>query len=104
MSYALKSNTTLIELDLSCEHQNTHTNGIHQQSTLFVIINSTGNSIEETGATSLSYALKSNTTLTQLDLMGEDNTDTNGIHQQSTLFSFPSNEQGTTLDKEESDK
>ena len=35
---------------------------------LFFILNkSTGNPIEETGETSLSDALKSNTTLTQLD-------------------------------------
>ena len=42
----------------------------------------TDNGIEETGATSLSEALKSNTTLTELDLSGEDKRHTKDIHQQ----------------------
>ena len=71
MSDALKSNTTLTQLDLCREHKKQHTNGIHQQSTLFHSQKTTENDIEVTGATSLSEALKSNTTLTQVDLSRE---------------------------------
>ena len=49
-----------------------HTNGIHQQFTLFFHFTSTDNDIGDTGATSLSESLKSNTTLTELDLSSED--------------------------------
>ena len=49
---------------------------------------STGNNIRDTGATSLSESLKSNTTLTKLDLSGEDNNTQKSIHQQITLFLF----------------
>ena len=38
---------------------------------VFVLFSSTGNEIGEKGATSVSDALKSNTTLTKLDLTGE---------------------------------
>ena len=44
---------------------------MHQQSTLFILIKSTDNEIGERGTTSLSEALKSNTTLTKLDLDSE---------------------------------
>ena len=51
------------------------------------LISSTDNGIGDTGATSLSEALKSNTTLTKLDLDCEDERrHTKGIHQQFTLF------------------
>ena len=53
-----------------------------------ILIKSTDNIIGETGATSLSDALKSNTTLTELDLDCKDKMKqhTNGIHQQSTFL------------------
>ena len=69
MSDALKSNTTLTKLDLQCELKR---NCIHklnaEMSHSFILIKSTVSSIGDTGATSLSEALKSNTTLTQLKL------------------------------------
>ena len=72
MSEALKINTTLTELDLSCEDQRRHTKDIDQQFTLFHFSKSTGNNIGDTGATSMSEALKINTTLTALDLGCKD--------------------------------
>ena len=45
------------------------------------------NGIREAGAASLSYLLKSNTTLTEVDLSGEDKRKkTHRWHQQVTLF------------------
>ena len=101
LSDALKSNTTLTQLDLSREDKRNNTNGIHQQSTLSILNKSTENRIGEAGATSLSDALKSNTTLTKLDLRSENQKKhIDEIHQQSTL-SFSSNQQGTALEKQE---
>ena len=74
LSDALESNTALTQLNLSSkDKEKRHTNGINQQSTLFfsIPIKSTGNKIGETGAKSLSDALKSNTTLTKLYLWGK---------------------------------
>ena len=72
LSDALKSNTTLTQLNLSGEHKRNNTQmtspTIHS---FFILIESTGNMIGDTGATSLSDALKSNTTLTELNLFGE---------------------------------
>ena len=70
MSEALKSNTTLTILNLGCDDKRKKTNKwhpstIHSFSFLFT---PTGNNIRETGATSLSEALKTNTTLTELDM------------------------------------
>ena len=69
LSDALKSNTTLIELDLSGEHKrnNTQMASINNQ-LFFILIKSTGNSIGFRGSASLRGALKSNTTLTELRL------------------------------------
>ena len=62
----------------------------------------TGNEIEDTGAASLSESLKSNTTLTKLDLSGEDKRrHTKGIHQQFTLLPFFSHHQLTKLETQE---
>ena len=48
---------------------------------------STGNKIGETGATSLSDALKSNTTLTKLELDGEhERNNTNDAHRTISFF------------------
>ena len=73
LSDALKSNKTLSELNLSGKHKRNNTEMTYIDNSLFSIpIKSTENNIEYTGATSLSYALKSNTTLTELYLHGED--------------------------------
>ena len=55
-----------------------------------IFIKPKANDIQETGAASLSDALKSNTTLTGLNLGGEHKIKqhTNGIHNQSTPFHF----------------
>ena len=73
LSDALKSNTTLTKLVLIGEHKRNNTQMASINNQLFSIINkSTGNGIGDTGATSLSDALKSNTTLTQLSLLCKD--------------------------------
>ena len=73
LSDALKTNTTLTQLNLYCEHKrnstdNENTSTIHSSS---INTKSTDNGIGETGATSMSDALKSNTALTQLWFEGE---------------------------------
>ena len=65
-----------------------HIKDIHQQFTLF-LFSSTDNEICNTGATSLSESLKSNTTLTKLYLGGEDKRYTKDIHQHFTMLVFP---------------
>ena len=66
-----------------------HTKDIHQQITLFLFFpfTSTENKIGDTGATSLSETLKSNTTLTSLSLDGEDKR--RHKRHPSTSHSFP---------------
>ena len=87
MSDALKSNTTLTQLDLLCKHKRNNTQMTSINESLFILIKSTGNNIGDTGTTSLSDALKTNTTLTKLNLRSEDKrNNTNVIHKQSTLF------------------
>ena len=73
MSDALKSNTTLAKLYLESEHKRNSTQmvSINNQHS-FILIKSKDNNIGYTGAASLSEALKSNTTLTKLNLSGED--------------------------------
>ena len=82
MSEVLKTNTTLTKLYLCCEKQKKerHTKDIHLQITFF---SSTDNDIGERGAASLSESLKSNTTLTALNISGEDK-------RQKTLKRLPS--------------
>ena len=85
LSEALKSNTTLIKLYLGGENKRRHqrhTSTIHFFPFLLI---STDNWSGETGVTSLSEALKSNTTLTKLDLSGEDKK-----HQKDILHQFTS--------------
>ena len=104
LSEELKTNTTLTKL-IVCgkkKQNKKRLNGIHQQSPFSTLIKSTGNKIGDIGATSLSDALKSNTTLTKLILDGEDkrnNTQMASINNK--LFSIIINQQGTTLKKEE---
>ena len=74
LSKALKSNTTLTELNLESEDKRRKTHKRHPStihSSLF-LFNLTGNKIGNTGAKSLGESLKSNTTLTALNLSGED--------------------------------
>ena len=67
MSDALKSNTTLTKLNLRGEHEINNTQMTFNNDTLlFILIKSTGNWIGERGVASLTDALKSNTTLTEL--------------------------------------
>ena len=90
MSEGLKSNTTLTWLDLSCEDKRKkthkrHPSTIHSSSFLFT---SSANEIGDTGATSLSEALKSNATLTELNLSGEDKRKKTHKRRPSTNHSF----------------
>ena len=66
-----------------------------------LMIQLTDNKIGDTGATSLSEALKSNTTLTKLNLGGEDKR--RHTRHPSTIHSFPfsSHKQGTRLKEQE---
>ena len=104
LSEALKSNTKLTTLNMwSEDKRKTHKRyppAIHFFS---ILITSTDNYIEETGATSLSDALKSNTTLTKLSFGGEykKRMHTKDIHQQITLFPFSSHQQTTGLETQE---
>ena len=69
MSDALKSNTTLTQLNLWSEHQENNALLIfNQQFTLFHFHQTTENKIGERGTTSLSDVLKTNKTLKVLDL------------------------------------
>ena len=72
LSDALKSNTTLTKLDLSGEQKKRNTQMKSVNNPLFsILIKSIDNDIRNGGGTSLSDALKSNTTLTELNLYGE---------------------------------
>ena len=88
---ALKSNTTLTQLSLSCSHKRNNTRMASINNPLFsIFIKSTDNYIGDTGATSLSDALKSNTTLTELDLHCEykrNNTQMASINRTPFQFS-----------------
>ena len=72
LSKSLKSNTTLTELYLSCEDKRKKTHKRHQQFILSLIFTFTVNKIRKRGAISLNESLKSNTTLTKLNLGGEN--------------------------------
>ena len=90
LSEALKSNTTLTELNLSCEHKRNNTQMISTKTNnSFIIIQSTENNIKEEGTAALSDVLKSNTTLIQLDLNREHKrNNTQMISISNSLFSF----------------
>ena len=74
LSESLKVNTTLVEIDLSGKKQRKKTHKRHPSTihSFPFIITSTGNKVGDTGVASLSEALKSNTTLTELNLSGQD--------------------------------
>ena len=90
LSESLKSNTTLTELDLSSEDKKKKkTQKTSINNSLFsLLFTSTGNNIGDSGATSLSALLKSNTTLTKLNLRCEGKRKTYKRHS-STNHSFP---------------
>ena len=73
MSDALKANTTLTKLDLEGEgKKKQHEKDIYQQYILsFLTPKYTVNNIGDTGVKSLSEALMTNTTLTDIDLRGK---------------------------------
>ena len=87
LSEALKSNTTLIELYLDSEDKRKKTHK-RRPSTIHSSfhVTSTGNDIGNTGATTLSEALKTNTTLTTLYLEGEKQNTKNKSINKSLLF------------------
>ena len=91
LSESLKSNSTLSELNLSCDDKrhNRHPSTIHPFSFPFA---STGNKIGERGKTSLSEALKSNTTLTILFPRCEDKRKKTHKRHPSTIHLFPCTE------------
>ena len=70
MSESLKSNTTLTKLNLESEskRKNAHKRHPSANHSFSILFTPTDNKIGDTGATSLSEALKSNTTLTELSL------------------------------------
>ena len=88
MSESLKTNTTLTELYLSGDDKRRHTKDIHQQPLFSFLITSTGINIGDTGATSLSEVLKSNTTLTKLNFGGEDKRKKTQKRRLSTIHNF----------------
>ena len=71
LSEALKSNTTLTELYLLGEDKGRHTEKTINNSLFPFFITSSGNEIGDIGVSSLSEALKSNTTLTELKLTSD---------------------------------
>ena len=92
MSESLKSNATLNALYLFSEdkRKKTRQKDIHKQITLFVLFVSIENYIGDTGATSLSEALKSNTTLITLDLNRESKKMTKRCPSSKHTFPFVS--------------
>ena len=91
---ALKTNTTLIHLDLECQHKRNNTQMTSINNPLFPFFaQTTDNNIGNAGATSLSEGLKTNTTLTKLDFScqhKDTKTYTKDI-QNHFLFHFVSN-------------
>ena len=76
--------------------------GVYKYCSFLLMSKTTENELDERGATSLSDALKTNTTLTKLKMTCEQKKqDTNGIHQQSAFYSLLSNQQGTGLETQE---
>ena len=101
LSEALKSNTTLTKLNLWSENTRKKAPNLHPTNhSLRFIFSSSESNVGNSGATSLSESLKSNTTLTELHLRGEDKRrHTKDIHQQFTLsflFSSTDNNIGDT--------
>ena len=103
MSESLKSNTTLTELNLESEDKRKETQKTSTNNSLYsFLFASTGNNIGDTGATSMSESLKSNTTLTKLDLSGEYKRKTHKRNPPTIhSFSFPFTSQTIPLETQE---
>ena len=98
LSDPLKENTTLIQLNLSGEHKrnNTQIASINNPPFFLFLSKTTDDDIRNRGATSLSDALKENTTLTQLNIHGEHKRNNTQI-----ALSLLTNQQKTTLETQE---
>ena len=99
---ALESNTTLVKLNLKSENQRKKTHKRHPSTNHFfsIIITTIDNHIGDIGTTSLSEALKLNTTLTKLNMFCGYERHTKDIYQQFALL-FTTHKQGTRLEKRE---
>ena len=86
LSEALKSNITLVQLNLSCWDKRRHTEGIHRNHSSFHNM-TTDNNFRDTGKALLSEALKSNTTLTKLGLVCGSKESTKGINLYHSIIS-----------------
>ena len=102
LSESLKSNVSLIKLDLCCKDKKDTPKTSINNSLFSFLVTSPANEFGDAGATSLSEALKSNTILTKLLLKCEckERRHTKDIHQQITLF-FTSHQQTTRLETQE---
>ena len=89
MCEALKSNTTLTGLNLKCEDKRKKAHKRHSSANHSFLFSSAGNDIGDTGMSSLSDSLKSNTTLTELNMSGEDKRKKTHKRHPSTHQSFP---------------
>ena len=89
MSEALKSNTTLTKLNLwgKDKTKKTHKRYPSAIHSFLFLFTSTVNNIGDTGVASLSVALKTNTTLTTLNLRCQDKRKTHKRNP-STIHSF----------------
>ena len=102
LSDALKSNTTLTELNLESEYKRNNTNGIHQQSTLQFSLKQQWTRLEKKEHNH--WVMHWNQTQHSLNLIWMVNTkETKHKWRPSTIhsFPFPSNQQGTILEKQE---
>ena len=100
---ALKTNTSLTKLGLiSAYSRESKCFGIYKYCSFLLMSKTTENELDERGATSLSDALKSNSTLTKLDLEGEKKKETKHKRFLSAInfFPFSSNKQTTRLEKQ----
>ena len=88
LSESLKSNTTITKLNLWGQCKRRHKKTSINNSLFSFLFTTTGNEIGDTGATSLSKALKSNTTLTELSLGSEDKRKKAHKRHPSTIHSF----------------
>ena len=68
LSEMLKANTTLTRLDIGGQDRRRHKKTSNNGSPFFTLVLPTANFIEERGAEALSEALKSNTTLRELEM------------------------------------
>ena len=91
MSESLKSNTTLTELNMFGEDKRKKTHKRHPSTihSFLFHFTSTENDIGNTGTTSLSESMKSNTTLTKLNLGSEDKRKKTHKRHPSMSRSFP---------------